>query len=355
MAFAAYELVQNAWDSGADEVVVMLDMICDGLARIVVRDNSEKGFINLKDAYTMFAPSTSGKDVTKRGRFNTGEKAVLALCDRAKIVTTTGTLTFDIDTGRERTEECQPRGTTFTADIPMTDVELDEVNEAMQGLIPPVATTYNGVGLISPQMLHKFDVPRLQTEHSGDDGILRRTFRKAEVEVYAAPDGKGELLELGIPVVEAPFGYRVNVLQKVPLNSDRDNVPPGFIDTLQVAVVNEMVDDISDEASREPWVQKAMADSRIKADVFAKGIRKRFGDKAVRAVPGDPQANAAAEAAGYHVIHGGAMAGGAWDNVRKHGTLETTSVVFPGLKPEQLAAQVKGKCPTCGHSLATDG
>ena len=235
------------------------------------------------------------------------------------------------------------------AELEITADEILEVGEAMEQLIPPIPTSYNGVMLVNPQLLHTFEIGRLQTEYAAKDGILRRTYRKATIEVYA---GDGWLLELGIPVVPAELGYRVNVLQKVPLNSDRDNVPPSFVDHIAVEVINEMADTLTDEEATEPWVQKALADGRIKKGAFDTAIRKRFGDKAVFAVPGDPQANAAAEAAGYHVIHGRTMSADMRSNAKKYETLERSADIFPGLKPDELAQTREGKCPTCGRSLA---
>ncbi len=62
--------------------------------RISVEDDSPDGFRDLSQAYTLFAESYKRDDFGKRGRFNFGEKMVIACCDPVRIVSTTGTVTF---------------------------------------------------------------------------------------------------------------------------------------------------------------------------------------------------------------------------------------------------------------------
>ena len=76
--FIIKELVSNSFDEDIS--------ICDlnikkesSVADIDVYDNSENGFRDLADSYTMFAPSYKKGIVEKRGRFNVGEKFALAM------------------------------------------------------------------------------------------------------------------------------------------------------------------------------------------------------------------------------------------------------------------------------------
>lgn len=95
-AFAMLELIQNAWDApGATQVEVTLKPAARGRALLIVEDNSPNGFSDLAHAYTLFKESAKKADPTKRGRFDVGEKLVLAICDCARICTTRGTLMFD--------------------------------------------------------------------------------------------------------------------------------------------------------------------------------------------------------------------------------------------------------------------
>jgi len=109
-AFAMLELIQNAWDApGATQVEVTLKPAARGRTLLIVEDNSPNGFSDLAHAYTLFKESEKKADPTKRGRFDVGEKLVLAICDCARICTTRGTLMFD-QAGRRELPEKRDQG-----------------------------------------------------------------------------------------------------------------------------------------------------------------------------------------------------------------------------------------------------
>lgn len=348
-AFALAELVSNAWDSGTDAVAITMTPL-DGRPAVHVHvEDWGEGFADLSHAYTMFAKSRRAGDAEKRGRFCLGEKLVLACCHKATITSTGGSVEFD--GGKRRTSKrCRPHGTLFEADMRMTRAEHEDAVAFLRRMIPPVSTVLDGVEIARPDSLCRFTA-RLPTEIADADGNLRRTMRQCEVEVYDGADG-GEVLELGVPVVECDMPYRVNVAQKIPLNMDRDNVTPAFLKALQAAVLNEMHDRLDAEEACEAWVVEAAADPRASTEAVGSVVRQRFGERAVIAVPGDPLANAQAEANGYTVVHGGAMSSGLWANVRKGGALLPSSKVFPtptAVQRSEDAAAGGGRCPLCGR------
>lgn len=344
--FALAELISNAWDSGSDLVEVRLEPLPGiAYAKLEVEDWGE-GFENLDDSFTMFGRSRRAGEATKRGRFSLGEKLVLAVCRKASVVSTSGSIHFH---GEERKRGLSRResGTLFTAEIRMTRDEYSDVCDRVKRLIPPVQTRFNGQELDRPDSIVRFET-KLPTEIADADGQLRRTVRTATVEVYEVFDGQGEILEMGVPVVETENGYRVNVLQKIPLNLDRDNVTPAFLRTINAALLNNLHEQLTAENAAVPWVQEAAGDARAKPEAVKAVIQKRFGDRAVVATPGDPLANAQAEAAGFTVIPGGALSGDVWANVRKHELLTSAGKAFPTPTPEDLAKAREGKCPLCG-------
>jgi hypothetical protein len=350
--FALAELISNAWDSGSDRVEIRLRVLEGEPCAILEVEDWGEGFADLDEAFTMFAPSRRAGDAAKRGRFSLGEKLVLAICRSAAIITTTGGLTFGKDGTRSRRHPKGSRdtGTLFTAEIRMTRDEFAEVCDQIKHLIPPVETKFNGRELPRFDSLARFET-KLPTEIADADGQLRRTIRTAAVEVYEASDGRGEILELGVPVVETENGYRVNVLQKIPLNMDRDNVTPAFLRAINAALLNNLHEQLTPESAAAPWAQEAAGDARATPEAVKSVIEKRFGDRAVVATPGDPMANAQAEAAGYTVIPGGSLSGDVWSNVRKHNLLTSAGKAFPSLTPEQrekIQAASDGKCPLCG-------
>src|SRR5258708_20457880 len=113
-AFVVYELVQNSWDEQCTIVEVTLPRPQRGRSRLVVIDDSPTGFHDLSHAFTLFAESHKKKNVRQRGAFNAGEKFVLALCDEAEIISTTGGAVFDAG-GRRRIRPCTEHGSRFSA------------------------------------------------------------------------------------------------------------------------------------------------------------------------------------------------------------------------------------------------
>lgn len=351
-SFALAELVANAWDSGTDRVDVTIEPLANvPCCRVVVEDWGD-GFSDLSDAYTMFARSRRAGDPEKRGRFCLGEKLVLAVCREATITTTCGSVSFDASTNkRTRGRGRRDAGTEFVGVMRMTRSEHEDAVAFLRRMIPPVPTTINGVAIDRPPLVTSFTA-RLPTEVADADGNLRRSMRSCVVEVYAnddAPGIGGEVYEMGVPVVECDIPYRVNVLQKVPLNMDRDNVTPAFMRALRAEVLNHTADRLDAEAAAEPWVSEAVADPRADATAVRAVVTARFGENAVIATPGAPLSNAAANAAGYTVVPGGALPSGAWANVRKAEALLPSSAVFRTASPASMAEKNAGECPMCGR------
>jgi len=349
-AFAIAELVSNAWDSGSDRVKITMEPIANSPTVDIKVEDWGDGFADLDHAYTMFARSSRAGHADKRGRFCLGEKLVLACCVEAKIVTTSGTLVFKDGERKRHNTVTRDKGTLFSAIMRMTRAEYEDAVNFLMRSQPPVTTILNGEEIARPDSLRRFSA-RLPTEIADADGQLRRSVRACEVELFETQDAAGELLEMGIPVVEIDMPWRINVLQKVPLNMDRDNVTPAFIKALQAAVLNNAHDVLTPEMSTESWVADATGDARATTEAVSSVVRARFGDRAVIATPNDPIANAQAEANGYTVIPGGAMSSGAWANVRKGELLIPASKVFPSMTPEQRAAasqSAAGGCPLCG-------
>jgi hypothetical protein len=108
-------------------------------------------------------------------------------------------------------------------------------------------------------------------------------------------------------------------MQKVPLPTDRDNVPPGYLRDLRVAVLNACHDLLSEDDARQAWVTNAMEDENVLAGGGRGGVRGKFGDKAVIHDPNDPEANKIAAEQGYTVVPGGALPKAAWKQVKGAG------------------------------------
>jgi hypothetical protein len=332
-AFVVYELLQNSWDEkGVTRVDAELVHSGRGTASLTVRDDAPEGFKDLTHSFTLFAESIKKGNPTQRGRFNFGEKLVLALCTEASIATTKGTVVFN-QKGRQHFRTKTDTGSTFKGTLRMTLEELHEVvQEVRSRLLPPanVQTYFNGNLLIPKTPIHTFDAI-LPTVIQNDAGILTPTKRRTVVEVYEA-SGKTLLYEMGIPVCSTNDKWHVNVGQKVPLNLDRTGVTDAYLQSVRVAVVNEMFSKLNQEDASETWVRDAIGDKRCTDVAVTHTIKQRFGEKRVVFDPSDPEANKIAVSEGYNIIHGGSLTKGEWENVKRFEVALPAGKVTPSPK-----------------------
>lgn len=335
-SYVLLELVSNALDTEAKTIHVVTEPIPGRpFIRLDVEDDDPDGFKNLTHAWTLFAESARKGDTTKRGRFNLGEKLVLALCEEATIFTTTGTVEFS-SAGRQRRRAKRESGSLFRGIIRMTREELEEALEKIRSIIVPPdrVLTVNGDRLPSREATRTFTLG-LQTEVADSEGLLKRSFRKTTVGAYVPREGEVPMLyELGIPVVELPDGdpFHIDVGQKVPLNMDRDNVTPAYLRELRVAVLNEMHDRLEKAQVEAPWARVAMSDERCTDEAARTVTRLRFGEKAVAHDLSDPEGTKMAVAQGYTVVPGGALSREEWSVAKRAGLLLPAGKVTPSPK-----------------------
>ena len=300
--FVLFELVQNAWDElGVTKVSAALEYRGRNRALLVVEDDAPEGFHDLSHAFTLFADSAKKSNPQQRGRFNFGEKLVLAISDEVTIRTTKGGIRFDAD-GRHTLRTRQPVGSRIECLLRMTEDECRAIEQQVRTLIVPagILTVFNGTILEARGELEHFTAT-LPTE-------------------------------LGIPVVETGDKWHYDIGQKVPLTLDRENVPPGFLRQVRVAVFNRMHGQLGPDDVNSEWAETAMSSPDCTAEAVQSYTSIRFGDKRVSFDPSDPEANKLAVSQGYTVVHGGMMSAGAWKNVKSAGAIQPAGQVTPGPK-----------------------
>ena len=341
--FALLELAQNAFDEdGVTEVDMTLEFRESagevGIYDLVVEDNAPEGFADITHAYTLFAESKKKGRADQRGRFNLGEKLVIAICDWVQIHTTKGLIEFT-DEGRIEHDGHPPRkkGTRFTASLKMTADEFAEAEAAVETLLVPghIEASFNGRPLEKRIPARVFETV-LRTEIADSEGYLRPTQRKTKVSVHEPRDGeKAMLYEMGIPVVETDDRWHVDIAQKVPLNTDRDNVPPGWLRDVRAAVLNNCADLLDADAAKAKWVDDAIEDEKIEAEAVSAVVKGRYGDKAVIEDRSDPEGTKMAMQQGYAVIPGGSFSKDAWKNLKRHEAVKPAGQVTPSPDPSR--------------------
>jgi len=330
--FALFELIQNAWDQDVTKVSVSLRPEKNGKVIITVADDDPAGFCDLTHAYTLFAESVKKSDPLKRGKFNLGEKLVFALAESATVMTTTGSVEFNKN-GRYNSSVKTDTGSIITVLLKMSIEEIDRINSKINTLIPPVITYFNETEVPKRVPVATFDAV-LDTEISNKDGYLKKSPRKTTINVYEPKNGEtGTLYEMGIPVVETRDKWHYDIQQKIPLNLDRDNVPPQYLRTLRTLAFNALFDKTTKEDANNSWVRDALSDSRCSDDAVKAAIKNRFGEKVVIYDSSDPEANKIAVSRGYTIIHGGHLSANEWENVHRSNAVLPAGKVTPSPKP----------------------
>ncbi len=335
------ELVRNSLDEdGVTKVDVHLNMEPGRpLCRVEVIDNAPGGFADLSHAYTLFAPSYKKAHAEKAGRFNMGDKLFIAAAvmsgQPASIKTTSGEIVFT-ENERRKTRQKTDKGSAVTAYLKMTREQYhDEVNPFLNALIVPpgVTVSVNHSRLPVREPLYEFEAP-LRTVLADEEGVLRPTTRITTIRVYEPLPGETpSLYELGVPVVGTDDKWHIDIGQKVPLNMQRDNVPPAYLRYVRTLVVNQMAAHLTVDDVNQTWVREAASDKRIDPEVMEKLLDLRFGEKRVTFDPNDPEANKQAVAKGFTVVQGRMLNSDEWDNLRRTKTTIPAGKMFPTAKP----------------------
>lgn len=332
--FVVHELIQNALDeAGVTKIDVEIEKLGRGWARVVVSDDAPEGFKDIRHAYTLFAESYKKGDATRRGRYNMGDKLVVAVCRRARITTTTGSVIWEGEkrtSGRKRTEA----GSVFEGEVPLSEAaDYSRLVEAVSAVICPehIKLRLNGNRVRARSPFRVLVDVNLPTEIGPE---LRRTRRGTDLALYEPRPGEpARIFEMGIPVVEIDCAWHIDVGQKVPLNMDRDNVTPAYLRELRTKVLNATHDALPEEHAAAPWVSDALGSKDIEPEAVKTVIVARHGEKAVIADPSDREAEGISVTRGYQVVHGGSYSAEQWGNIKAAEALLPAGQVNPSPKP----------------------
>src|SRR5580704_10100608 len=201
----------------------------------------------------------------------------------------------------------------------------------MTQLIPPpgVTTYYNGAVLPPRNPVHSFEAT-LDTELADEEGRVRRTVRKTTVHLYQPLPGEvASIYDLVIPVVESSDRWHIDLLQKVPLNFDRDNVNPTFLRKVRTLVMNEMYQHLEAEDTTSGWARDAMASPDIASEAVVAALDLRFGPRRVIFDPTDMEANKIAVSQDYTLTPPRAFSKPEWENIRRAAAARPAGQVTP--------------------------
>jgi hypothetical protein len=329
--FVLRELIQNAWDEPITTCNVTTTCRPNGSrglsVLLSVEDDSPSGFRNLEDAWTLFGPTYKRSDPSRRGRFNLGEKQVLAVCDTCKISSTKGRVEFD-SKGRTVLPPTRKEGSQVVVQVSMTREQYDEMLQLLDSYLPPSTTKFiiNGRQIIAPEAIADFE-DNLVTEVT-EGQFIRRRKRRTKVEVYNRLGEKSLLYEMGIPVQEIDCEFSLNVMQKVPLATDRESVPTWYLRDLFAVTLNHLHDNLDRERVSETWIRDAMESREVEAATVQDVMKKRFGGRMCVANPNDPQSVDEAISRGYNIVYGSEMSAAEWKKAKQYTGMQSSTALF---------------------------
>lgn len=332
--FIIRELLQNALDEPITECRITIQYE-RGKAHVTVEDDSPIGFRDLADAYTLFKDTYKRTDVSKRGRFNFGEKQVLCMADYATIETTTGGLEFDVAGGERRTlRKKREKGSKVYVVVRMSKEEVAECITYCYEILRPkdieislFEDDENTPTKFEYRKPHKIFDAVLQTEVKQEDR-MRLVRRETKVHIHHSKVMQSYIYELGIPICEINCDYSIDVQQKVPLSNDRDKVDGKYLKDVFALVLNNMVDEIKEDDISQTWIREALDSNLVEAATVVEVKEKRFGEDAVIFNPNDPVANDEAISQGYKLIYGSEMSKNEWGLMKEHAGLVSSSNMF---------------------------
>ncbi|MBU0846555.1 ATP-binding protein [Patescibacteria group bacterium] len=322
------ELIQNAWDEDITtcEVVTSYE---NELAKIVVVDDSSKGFKDITHAYTIFARSDKISSHKKRGRFNIGEKQAFSICDEVIVETTKGTVIFD-KTGRIENDNVLEKGSIITVFVKMTIDEYNDMNKIIKYYLPPndIVFIVNGIN-INYKIPSEIFNASLKTVIE-KNGVIRNDLKRNTL-IHLHETAVPWLYEMGIPIIElGDSKYSIDVQQKIPLSIDRDIVKRNYVENLYTLVLNYTNDKITKEESSSSWIRCATRGNDVTKESINNVINLRYGDKVLLKDDNNPVSNDDAISNGYNVVSEKEFSRRELYNIKEHNELKSTSDLFPG-------------------------
>jgi len=281
------ELVQNSFDTDAKMCkVVLADSPSTRSTVLLVEDDNPDGFKDLRDAYTLFKSTDKRGDPTKRGKFNLGEKIVLARAKSGIISTTKGTVVFD-KTGRKATRKKRDMGSVVSIDFPRwTEAERKEVLSFLRRIYVPKGIDFRAndeeLKYAAPMksVKTKLATEFLKTDAHGNQ-VMTKTQRMTNVWFYPKRHESAYLYELGLPVCAIDGRFDANVQQKVPLSHDRTLVPQSFLQDIYAEMVVALDELLEPGDLGDAHVHMALEDERVDAETAASLFKRQFGENAV--------------------------------------------------------------------------
>jgi len=317
------------------------------------------GFADERDIWTFFGSTSKRSVAGVSGRFNAGEKQLLALA-RWGLVKTNKTSVVFANGERKvtRHRDAAISGTIVEVLMPWSHDDMKLVRDRLCGVVPPAGLIYTVDGATISRPNVKTTVNVTLPTVALIDGVMKPTQRKSLVVVLVG-EGEPMLCELGLPIcslAEVGFPWTLDVQQKVPVPMSRDMVQTSYLYRVIGSVLEQAAMDghslLTDEQQGAGFVKEALEWVR-EPDALAATITSLYGENAVRQ-SSDTIANANASASGASVISGRSFGPSTRVRLDAAGILPTSKARFGGAEQASLTPEVRTTvCPKCGGTGVT--
>ncbi len=287
------ELLANSLDANATEVTITCNPASgtrrdkSGLRAFEFACEDNGAGCEDPEILRTVGSSTSDLHPGTRGRFGQGLIDVVAACDRAEIRTLRHRLRFDGTGCDVSTVRGDPlRGMVVNGLLRHDGNGSKDLGDYFRSVIVPasVRLTFGGVAVAHREATRTIDGLELPTvAYDQKKSRWKRFVRATAVEVLERWGEEPMIYELGIPVDRMPWSlpFDVNVLQKTPLDTERDMLPDGYKRALLLQLVPRMSDEyrqvVEEHGVPEEISGNAELADRLSDETKASVIRKTTG------------------------------------------------------------------------------
>ncbi len=291
------EAISNTFDT--DDVTQVHVHLAPGF--VSVEDNSKTGIPDLSLVTTVFLTDKQDS-VVKRGRKGRGLKELISAAEWAEVDTIGFKTTFT--EGRETVKSTRTAGTKVSVKVAAwTQTDIEAAEKYLNKVIPPSHIEFYVNGSKVASRSKRISFPAHLKTQTVVDGIQKEIYRETVVEIVNLAKGEtlGWVYEMGIPVQQHSTRFHVNILQRIPLNDNRDNIDEVYLSTLGTFILPHLLRTMSAQALKHEWVDKAIVGLGYVEERIL--IKKLYGDPDILALESwNTHANDVVQQNGFSIV-----------------------------------------------------
>ena len=265
------ELIQNAFDAIGDGAgSVSLDYHHDGRLFHVVCQDSGSGISDLAAMRVVYLTFKTDSHL-KRGRFGRGFKEILSVAQSAAVTSGGEVMEFVLEGDRQVTRTHASPKPIKGSHVSMSFTWLRETAQEFDRyfsrfLVPKNITLLLNGKRMKPRAIRHAIEAQLTTEiYNAESHSWQKPRRKTGIELVATRDGEEPFIyEMGIPVALAEWTvpFHANILQRVPMNPNRDALASGYAKRIHAACLPALLAELDKDFVTADWVGAARGSKR---------------------------------------------------------------------------------------------